>query len=368
MPTKNKPASGEKTKQAMEELLSSTKIDQTQIPKPGDLVEGKITEIGRQAIYLDLGSLGMGVIWGRELKAPSALDEFEIGDKISARVVGPEDEEGYLELSLREAREEKTWQDLRKKMKEKEILTSKILEANRGGLIVEINGVAGFCPVSQLTTQHYPRVDGGDKDKILIELKKFINKDLKVRIIDLDQDGEKLIVSEKAAVEEKQKKLIERWKIGEIIEGEITGVADFGAFVKFGEPPIEGLVHISELAWQLIEDPKNIVKIGDKVKAKIIGLDEERISLSIKALQKDPWIEGSKKYKKGQIVKGKVTKINPFGAFVQLDQDIHGLVHISELSEDKKDILKVDQVCDFKILSLEPKEHRLSLALVKKYK
>jgi len=232
-------------------------------------------------------------------------------------------------------------------------------------LMVEINNVIGFLPVSQLSLEHYPRVEDGDKNRILGVLQSFIGQLFDVQIITADSAEEKLIVSEKAVFEKEMENRLGQLKIGMVVEGTITGVVDFGAFVKFGE--MEGLVHISELAWQRIENPKDIVKVGQKVTAKIISIDKGRVSLSIKQLQEDPWLEAVKKYQIGQTVKGKVAKVMPFGVFVELDKDIQGLCHIMELSHEAvknpEDILKPGEEKEFKIISIEPAEHRLGLSL-----
>ena len=246
------------------------------------------------------------------------------------------------------------------------IVEAKIVEANKGGLIVKVGRVNGFLPVSQLIPEHYPRVEGGDRNKILEKLTSFIDQKFKVKVIDVNEKEEKLIVSEKAAWEEKQKDVLASFEIGTVVEGVVTGVVDFGAFIEFGDG-LEGLVHISELAWQRIDNPREIIKSGDKVKASVIGIDGSKISLSMKKLQNDPWKEVVKKYKIGEIVKGKVLKINPFGAFVELDQDIHGLAHISELSDqlvhNPSDIVTIGDEYSFKVLSIEPDKHRLGLSL-----
>ena len=224
----------------------------------------------------------------------------------------------------------------------------------------------GFLPVSQLAPVHYPRVEDGDKNKILSVLRGFVGQDFDVRIITAEQEGEKLIVSERAVIEGELMEKISKLTIGQVVSGEITGVVDFGAFVKF-EGELEGLVHISELAWQRIENPKDIVKVGDKVKAQIIAIDNDRISLSLKRLQKDPWEDAVKKYKIGQVVKGKVLKLAPFGAFVELDPDIHGLAHLGELADppvqEAGAVLKEGEEREFKIISIEPQEHRLGLSI-----
>lgn len=367
MPTTNKKKSPkiEKTskeyaesKKSMDELLKKSK-DQTRIPKVGDLLDGTVLEIGNNAVYLDIGPTKTGIIIGIELHdGLGTFEKLKIGDKITAKVINEETETGYVELSLKEASFEKVWEKLNDLMKSGEIITTKIKEANRGGMIIEIMGVKGFLPVSQLSTSHYPRVEDGDKNKILSILQKYINQNFNVKVIDVNKDEEKLIVSERATEIEQELARISKIKVGDEVEGEISGVVDFGAFVKFNG--LEGLVHISELAWQLIENPRDIVKVGQKVKAKIIGIDGNRISLSIKALKQDPWEKISEKYKVGDSVDGEITKINPFGAFVQLDKDIHGLVHISEITKTKKE-LEIGKSYKFKIISIESREHRLGL-------
>ncbi len=365
--TKNKKK--EPMKEQMKEMLAKAKA-LPRIPKVGDIVEGKVIEIGRTMVFLDLGPIGTGVVIGKELEdGLGTFKNLKVGDKISATVLDLENEEGYVELSFREASFEKVWDDLFQKMEKGEILTTKILEANKGGLMVEINGVVGFLPVSQLTFEHYPRVEGGDKEKILGILKKYIGQYFKTKIIDLDREEEKLIVSEKQAQINSEEKTIAQLKVGDIVEGKVSGLANFGVFVrfKFKEVELEGLVHISELAWHLVEDPKDIVKVGDKVKVKIIGIDGTRLSLSLKALQDDPWKNAVQKYKEGQKIKGEVIKITPYGAIVKIDEHIHGLVHISKFNQEQKkleNLLEVGKSYHFKILSIKSEEHKLELDLV----
>jgi len=361
----------------MESLLEKNPV---KIPQIGDVLEGTVMDITSNSLLLDLGALGTGVVLGKEIKDGLALNKVKKGDKVGATLVDFENEDGYIELSIREASYERAWDDLESKRDSMSAVTTKVLDANKGGLMVEINGITGFIPVSQLSSEHYPRVEDGDKNKILELLKKMVGKEILVRILDVDREAEKLIISERAASSEKEKEVISQLQVGDIIEGEISGVVDFGAFVKFLPPSkadstnesdkIEGLVHISELAWQLIDDPRTIIKTNDKVKAKIIGIDDTRISLSMKALAKDPWSEIAEKYKVGDTVQGKIDKINPFGAFVYLDKDIHGLAHVSEFQEvypGKKmdEILKAGETYSWKILSIEPKDHRMGLIIVK---
>lgn len=379
---KSAPAKAEKKDNTsqMEALLEENPI---KIPQIGDVLEGTVIDITSNSVLFDLGALGTGIVLGKEIKDGLALGKVKIGDKISATLIDLENEDGYIELSIREASYERAWIDLEAKRDSMTAVTTKVLDANKGGLMVEVNGITGFIPVSQLSSEHYPRVEDGDKNKILELLKKLVGKEILVRILDVDRETEKLIVSERAASSEKEKEVISQLQVGDVIEGEISGVVDFGAFVKFLPPAkagsdkendkIEGLVHISELAWQLIDDPRTIVKTGDKVKAKIIGIDDTRISLSMKALAKDPWSEIAEKYKIGDSVQGKIDKINPFGAFVYLDKDIHGLAHVSEFQEvypGKKmdEILKAGETYSWKILSIEPKDHRMGLMIIKEEK
>ncbi len=368
----------EKNKSPMGKLLEENEI---QIPRVGDVIEGAVIDISSSSLLLDLGPLGTGIVIGKEIKDGLGVsNKIKKGDKVSATITDLENEDSYIELSIREASYERAWDDLESKKDTREVVATKILDANKGGLMIEVNGITGFLPVSQLSSVHYPRVEDGDKNKILEILKRLIGQELLVIILNTDRANEKLIVSEKAAMSEKEKAVISEMKAGDIIEGEVSGVVNFGAFVKFLPPSKiesqeekdkrEGLGDISELAWQLIDDPKKIVKTGDRIKAKIIDIDDTRISLSMKALQKDPWAEIDKKYKAGDIVEGKVDKINPFGAFVYLNKDIHGLAHVSEFKEifpDKKmdEVLKSDETYQWKIISIESKEHRMGLMFVK---
>lgn len=355
---------------AMESLLAEHEA-MVDIPKKGDILTGAIIEKTSNAMYLDLGRWGVGVVYGRELF--DDLDTFEkakINDLAQATVQTVDNEEGYIELSLRSATRERSWEELRRKMVDGVPFQTEIIDANKGGLMVRVSGVMGFLPVSQLAPDHYPRVEGGDKQKILDRLKAYAGESFTVKIINLDQDEEKLIVSEKAAVSDEISATLDQLGEGQEVEGEVSGVVDFGVFVKFTEAgqELEGLVHISELAWQRIDNPSDYVQLGEKVRAKVIGVDDGlRISLSIKQLQQDPWLQVAEKYKVGDKVKGEILKVTPFGGFIKLDKEIHGLVHVSELPEDAQNdptkVLTAGEKKEFTIISLEPKEHRLGLSL-----
>jgi len=358
----------------------------------GSTAEGKVVARDRSSLFIDLGICGTGIIFGREFyRAKDVIKNLAIGDKVYAKITELENDEGYIELSLRDATKEISWQKLKKMRDDKEILNVKITGVNKGGLLTNLDGIQAFLPVSQLAPEHYPRVVDADKQKILKELHKFVGKTLEVKILDLLAEENKLILSEKAKSEEKLKEILKDFKKGDTIDGKITGIADFGAFIKFPLPAdlsaedlskaeasvkegpsdessqIEGLIHISELDWQLVENPVEVVKVGEIVKAKIIDINNNQVFLSLKALKQNPWEEIEKQYKKGDTIKGKVTKYSVFGAFVEIMPKIRGLCHISEFSskDEMEKSLKIGESYDFQILLIEPKEHRMSLKLAK---
>jgi len=339
---------------------------QIPLPQKDALLKGVVLTVDNNKALIDLGPTGIGLLIGPEFKgAIDVLGKFKKGDEISGQVLVSENKDGYIELSVKNAAFQATWKELENKFIANEPLVVEVAEANKGGLLVKFRGISGFMPVSQLASNHYPKVEGGDKGKIVQELKKLIKISLNVKIIDLNQKEKKIIFSEKAA-EQKMQDWSKKYKKGDIIDGVVSGIVNFGIFVQM-EKGIEGLVHISELAWQLVENPGDIIKVGDKVKAKIITIDNNKISLSLKALQQDPWVDIDKKYKKGDEIKGVVTKINPFGAFVALDKEIHGLCHISEFGTQKKmeETLEIGKKYNFKILSIDPSNHRMALGLIK---
>lgn len=347
--------------------LLASEEQQPHLPKVGDLIDGQVLSLSKSEVHLDINGVTTGVVRGRELFDESGdSTDLKIGDIAQATVLELENENGEMELSFRTAGHQKAWNELQRLFEDKQAIDVPIIEANRGGLMVKVGRVEGFLPVSQLTTEHYPRVEGGEKSKILEKLQSYVGQAFKVKIIDLNETEEKLIVSEKSAWEEQHRVKLEKYRVGEVVNGRVTGVVDFGAFVEFDEG-LEGLVHISELAWQRVEDPHDIITVGQEVQAKIIGIDGNKISLSMKQLTDDPWIRAVEKYRVGQTVRGRVTKLNPFGAFVELDPEIHGLAHISELSDHPVnhpgDAVKAEETYDFRILSIEPRSHRLGLTL-----
>lgn len=337
----------------------------TAFPKKGDVVKGMVIAVGRNEVRVDLGGVAIGLVRGPELD-PSA--HLSVGDDVEATVVDMDNEFGELELSLRGAGRKKSWDKLKELFAGGNVLPVKVLDANKGGLIVRVEGMGGFLPVSQLSPEHYPRVTGGEKIKILEKLKSLVGSNVDVKVIDVNEEDEKLIVSEKAVWETKQEGVIAKYKVGDTVEGDVTAVTDFGAFVRF-DANLEGLVHISEIAWQRIDHPRDVLKPGDKVRAEVINIEGSKIFLSMKKLTPDPWKKVSEKYSLGQLVKGRVLKINPFGLFVELDPEIHGLAHISELAgkpvKDVNEVARVGDEFEFRVVSVDPENHRLGLSLKK---
>ena len=272
-----------------------------------------------------------------------------------------EDKNGFVEVSLTEAGLEKAWEEIKALKLSGEPLEVKIVAANRGGLVTQINGVAAFLPVSQLSSGNYPHVEGGDKEEIMKLLKKFVGQSITVKVLDYDQKNGKVILSEKAKISKELEEKLVGYKVDDIVEGAVSGIVDFGAFITFNS--IEGLVHISEIGWQLIEKPSDILKIGDNISAKIISIDGDKVSLSLKALKPNPWNEVENKYKKGDIVAGVVVKFNPFGAFVKIDSEIQGLSHISEFKtyNEMTKALELNKAYPFRITMLDPKEYKIAL-------
>lgn len=349
---------------SLEELLT----DKTylQIPKSGDMVKGIVISNEKNEVRVAIAGYKTGVVRGPELKEDtSAVAAMKPGDEIEATVLDLENENGDVELSFRSAGARRTWNNLKDLQKEGTVVQVKIVEANKGGLMISYDRMVGFMPVSQLSPEHYPRVSGGDKTKILEKLKSYVGQEFSAKILDVNEQEEKLIFSEKTVWEDEQKAVIAKFKIGDVVEGEVTATTDFGAFIKFNG--LEGLVHISELAWQRIDHPKDLLSVGQTVKAEIIGIEGSKIFLSMKKLQEDPWKNIQDRYKIGDIVKGKILKANPFGFFVELDNDIHGLAHISELSstpiKDPTEVAQVGDTLEWKIVSIEPEYHRLGLSL-----
>ena len=355
------PLNSDPAPKIMDDIVKSTPIR----PDVGALIDGKVIAKGKMAVYVDLPPFGTGIIFGREyLNAKDIIKKINLGDSVTTKIIDTEGEDGYVELSLKEAKQAIVWNEAEALLKNKTILEVTVKDANKGGLILQWQGLDGFIPASQLKPEHYPRVPDGDKDKIVAELQELIGQKIEVAIISLDQEEGKLIFSEKTTGNNKERKvIIDKYALGDVIEGEVTGAVDFGIFVKI-EEGLEGLVHISELNWALVENPRDLYKPGDKIKAKIIEVKDDKISLSIKALKENPWVEAEKKYKKGEKTTGVVIKYNKHGALISIEEGVAGLVHISEFAneEELRQKLELGKSYSFTINLFEPKEQRMTLA------
>lgn len=334
-------------------------------PTAGDTVEGTIIELVRGRLYVDLPPFGTGIIYGREyLNAADVLRKSNPGDTITAKVVDSAGIDGYIELSLKEARQAAIWGEAEQAILQGNTYNLVVEEANKGGLILSWQGIQGFLPASQLSKDHYPRVPEGDKEKIFGELQKLEGQVLPVRIITADAKEGKLIFSERTGNEEEEKtSLIDKYQVNDVVDGEVTGAVDFGVFVKL-EQGLEGLVHISELDWGLVEDPRTMFKVGEHTKVKVIEIKDGKISLSIKALKDNPWKTAADKYKKGQEVSGVIIKYNKHGALASIEEGVAGLVHISEFAtpQELRETLELGKSYPFTIVLFEPKDQRMTLS------
>lgn len=341
----------------------------------GDTIEGSIVNIDRGRIYIDMHPYGTAIIYGREyLSARDMLKNLGIGDTIEAKIIMVENKDGYIEVSLREARQKQIWSDAAEAVSEKTPLDLPVKDANKGGLIVEWQGMNGFLPASQLGTDNYPKVPDGDKDKIFIELKGLIGKTLTLTMITADPQEGKIIFSEKGNNTGSKKitahdgpvKDVTEYSVGDELNGDITGVTDFGAFVRV-EGGMEGLVHISEMDWGLVENPKELYKTGDETKVKIIDIKDGKISLSIKALKENPWTAAEGKYKAGDKVHGVIIKYNQHGALASIEEGVAGLVHISEFGDvsTMQSQVKLGMPYEFTISIFEPQNRKMTLTYKK---
>ncbi|MBA3758414.1 S1 RNA-binding domain-containing protein [Candidatus Saccharibacteria bacterium] len=343
----------------MDELLASSDIKEL---KTGDVVEGVVSSVRKHEVWIDLGANGVGIVMRREIGHGQTLEE---GQAIVTSVVDPELDEGHALLSMRRAVKDRGWDELQTAFEDQEIIEISPYDANRGGLLIELQGIRGFLPVSQLAAGHYPRVSGADKDEILQKLNQLTAKTLRVRILDISRKDNKLIFSEKEAVKDDMQARFSELKAGDVVKGVVTGVIDFGAFVNVDG--IEGLIHISEISWERVEDPRDYIKNGDNVEAKIIAIDKDRLSLSLKQMQEDPWLHEVKAFKKDSMVEGKVTRITPFGAFVQLSSSVEALVHVSEMSDeegvDPEKIFQLNETKKFKVIDIDTEGRKIALSL-----
>ncbi len=347
----------------MDELLAGADDSVKQLTQ-GEAIVGTILSIRKHEVLVDLGAQGIGLVPRREVGFSRALN---IGDEVTASIVDAELDNGYSLLSLRKAAKDRGWDEVAAKMENGDIIEVSPYDANRGGLLVEHDGVRGFLPVSQLSAEHYPRVGSSDKDEILQRLNVLIGQTLKVRILDCDRKANKLIFSEKEAIKDGLSARFEKLAVGDSVKGVVTGVVDFGIFVNV--EGIEGLVHISEISWERVNNPNDYVKVGQTIDAKIIAIDKDRLSLSIKQLTQDPWMTEVDQFKPGDKVEGTVTRITPFGAFIQISPAVEALVHVSELGggsdADPEKVFVLNERKEFVVLDIEKDSRKISLSLNK---
>jgi small subunit ribosomal protein S1 len=357
--------------QSMEALLEDDAFS-VELPKTGEIREGTIASISEGQILVSIGAKSEGIISGRELEMIDSEDReaFEVGQEIPVFIVSPEDSNGNVVLSYKRAQEHMAWVSVEEQMEDDNIVESKIIGYNKGGLIVDVHGLRGFVPASQVSALRRIQAVGDTPEQ---RWAKMIGEPISVRIIEVDRSRRRLICSERAADSESRQsikeRVIEELEEGEVHTGRVTSLADFGAFVNINGA--DGLVHLSELSWDRIQHPKEILEVGQEVKVKVINIDREkkRIGLSLRALTDDPWRSRIEKYSVGQLVEGVITRLTKFGAFARLESDIEGLIHISEISETRiehpKEVLKEGEVVALRIIRVDPEQHRIGLSLRK---
>lgn len=334
--------------------------------RPGELVEGTVIFKGKNKLLLDLAGVATGIISGRELRdSLNTFKDLAAGETVLALVLEEENDEGMVVMSLRMASQQKAWDRFHKMVEDDKTMTFTAQEANKGGLLANIDGIRTFLPVSQLAPVNYPRVNNADSSEIISRLSKFIGHTFTVKIITLDEDSGKIVVSEREAIAEERSKVLETLKMGDTKEGMVSGIVKFGLFVAFDG--LEGLVHISEIAWGHVKNPSEYASVGDRVKVKVIGIDGEKLSLSIKQLTKDPWEEIAERYPVGKRVTGTVVRFADYGAFLNLEKDITGLVHLTEIAHEKisdpAEVLKIGQKVEAQVINIDIDERRIGLSI-----
>ena len=349
---------------AMEQLLQdSPPILRVQ---PGQMIEGTVVFRGKNKLLLDLDGVATGIVSGRELRDSfNTFKSLSIGDSVSTLVLEEENEEGMIVLSLRMASQQKAWDHFHQLVKDDGTMGFVPHEANRGGLLANIDGIRTFLPVSQLAPAHYPRVNNADTNEIIQRLQKYVGFKFTVKIITMDEEAGKIVVSEREALSEERSKALEKLGIGDIKDGMITGIVKFGLFVAFDG--LEGLVHISEIAWGHVKNPAEHAEVGDKIQVRVIGMDGDKLSLSIKQLTKDPWEEIAERYPVGKKITGTVTRFADYGAFLKIEREINGLIHLSELTHykitDPAEVLTIGQKVDAQVINIDIDERRIGLSL-----
>jgi small subunit ribosomal protein S1 len=354
----------QKSSALMDEVLKSG--PQILRVRPGELVEGQVVFRGKNKLLIDLNGVATGIVSGRELRDSfHTFRDLKLGDEVAALVLEEENSEGMVVLSLRMASQQKAWDKFHKLVQSEGTMKFTPTEANKGGLLANIDGIRTFLPVSQLAPVNYPRVNNSDSTEIISRLQKFVGHTFTVKIITMDEDAGKIVVSEREAMSEERAKSLEHLKIGDIKEGLVSGLVKFGLFVAFDG--LEGLVHISEIAWGHVKNPSEFAQVGDRVTVKVIGVEGEKLSLSIKQLTKDPWEEVAERYPVGKKVTGSVIRFTDYGAFLKLEKDLSGLVHLSELAHhrvtDPAEVLTIGQKVDAQVINIDIDERRIGLSV-----
>ncbi len=333
----------------------------------GDVVEGTIVRVTGEEILVDIGLKAEGVVSGREMSWVAEQDEFEVGDSILVYVINPETSEGHALLSIRRALAERMWREIEKRFNAGEIIHTPVIDANKGGVIVDI-GLRGFVPSSQLVSLERPATRDASEEDLLARLSNLIGQELSLKIIEMDRRRNRLILSERLAERDlrnqQREELLDTLEVGTVRRGVVSNLCSFGAFVDLGGA--DGLVHISELSWSRVEDPSEVVRVGQQVDVYILSLDREnnKIGLSIKRTQPDTWQGVEARYPVGKEVEGTIIKIAPFGAFVRVEEGVEGLAHNSEMHPAVRDVLREGEVHSFRVLSVDPTRHRMRLAPV----
>lgn len=351
---------------SMEDLLNQS--EEFIKPELGAVTTGNVISLKKNHVVVDLNGVAVGIISGTETHdSAGTMKDLKVGDEVQAVVVEDENDHGMVVLSLRKASQANAWDRFEKAYKEGEVVEVQVNEANKGGLLLDVDGIKGFIPVSQLAPIHYPRVDGADSNQILMRLKKLVGMKFNVKVINIDRESGKMILSERAAAQAESSEALKKLNVGDVMKGKVSGVVKFGIFVTFDG--LEGLVHISEIAWGHVSNPHQYAKVGDEVEVQVIGIDKDKLSLSMKRLLADPWEKIVGKYPIGTKVQGTINRFSQFGAFVQLEDDINGLIHLSEISDEKvddpKDFLSIGDQVEAEVINIDQEEHRIGLSLRK---
>lgn len=357
--------------QTMESLLNEQELN-VDLPQAGEIRKGTIASISPSQILISIGAKSEGVVSGRELDqlTPAEIEALSVGQKVHAFVINPEDANGNVVLSLKRAQEQISWDDVEKLITDAVVIETKIIGFNKGGLIAAVEGLRGFLPSSQIGALRRSQIAGETPEQ---KYQKMVGQPISIRVIEVDRERRRLIVSERAASAESRQSLKERvideLQEGQVYTGRVTSLASFGAFINVNGA--DGLVHLSELSWDHIDHPREALEVGQEVKVKVINIDREkkRIGLSVRALQDDPWRARIEKYSVGQLVEGKITRLTKFGAFARLDEDVEGLIHISEISEQRiehpKEALHEGDVKTLRVIRIDADQHRIGLSLRK---